>query len=377
MKGLLLCPKKTSFLKFLSAFVLSVGFAFASFTPVSAYTIIDFGNDALSDLRSTYGTTSGVSGQQGTSAQQNLVFTMPYDYTVNNFHFELTEESIPANSIIHFTISYTARKSSNVSGNYVSLKYFGLHLAGGLTILSDSCFEAPYEVAQIAHTFSCSYTAFLPYRSNYISSSLNTRIIGPNDNTSGVVNSEYQTQLVISPISWFTLSTEALSQTDLNNLSNILQSLPSGASKADIQSAVESAIASSGVTDAINNPDWRDEERRELNDTADSAQDSVDSSQNQVDSVSSSLISQVSSFITGLRQVQPSNCIIAFDLFSTSMYGRGPSANSYNVDLCSLTRPPSFDVIDRILLVVWYIGAILMVLNAILSLFREVQGGDE
>lgn len=234
-----------------SVFLLSLfsfGFSLLHFSDVSAFTITDSGNETLDVVYSTYGTSAGLTGQQGSRSGNDLVFTFPYDYTVNNLHLQLENESFTSNSIIHFTITYTVRKAySNISNNYASLKYFGLHLANGATILSDSCFEAPYEVAQIGHSFSCSYTAFVPFTNNYISASLNTRIVGPNDN--GLTYSEYQTQLVISPISWFTLSTEALSQTDLNNLSSILQSLPSGASKADIQSAVESAIGSSGIVD--------------------------------------------------------------------------------------------------------------------------------
>lgn len=202
---------------FLSTLLFSLSFA----SSANAISISNYGNDALSDVRSNFGTTGGVTGQTGTSAQQNLVFTMPYSYTVNNLRLQMTEESFRANSIIHFNIAYTARQANgSIQNNYVSLKYFGLHLAGGVTILHDSCFEAPYEVAMTGHTFECSYTAFVPFTSNYIASSLNTRIVGPND--TNITQSDYQTQLIITPISWITVNPNALTSEDRAWLEDVI-----------------------------------------------------------------------------------------------------------------------------------------------------------
>lgn len=257
----------------------------------NAISVSNYGNDALSDVRSNYGTTAGVTGQTGTSVQQNLVFTMPYSYTVNNLRLQMAEESFRANSIIHFNIAYTARQANGtIQNNYVSLKYFGLHLAGGVTILHDSCFEAPYEVAMTGHTFECSYTAFVPYTSNYIASSLNTRVVGPND--LNITQSDYITQLVITPISWITVNPNALTAEDRAWLESVL---PDSATVGEVEQAIDNA---------------RESEKEEYEEQQEDVDAGADDAGEQADQATSNLIDTAGTIIGAIRDTPASNCNI-------------------------------------------------------------------
>lgn len=292
MKGEKKCTK-LSVILFSQGFflVLSLILSLAKIQNASAISVSDYGNDALHEVRSTYGTTGGVTGQTGTAAQQNLVFTMPYSWTVNNLHLEMTEEWFRANSIVHFNISYTVRMvNGTIVNNYNSLKYFGLHLAGGATILHDSCFSPPYEVAQTGHTFECSYTAFVPYTTRYIASSQNTRIVGPND--SSIDPTAYQTQLVITPISWITVNPNALTEEDRAWLESVL---PDSTTVGEVEQAIENA---------------REDEKEEYEDQQEDVEGGADDAGEEADSATSSLIDTAGNIIETIRDTPATNCVI-------------------------------------------------------------------
>lgn len=312
----------------------------------SAISVSNYGNDALSDVRSNYGTTGGITGQTGTNVQQNLIFTMPYSYTVNNLRLQMAEESFRANSIIHFNIAYTTRQANGtIQNNYVSLKYFGLHLAGGVTILHDSCFEAPYEVAMTGHTFECSYTAFVPYSSNYIASSLNTRIVGPND--TNITQSDYQTQLIITPISWITVNPNALTSEDRAWLESVL---PDSTTVGEVEQALDNA---------------RESEKEEYEDQADENEQTANDESSAAQGSATSLLAVVGQFIGVLTSAQPTNCNLNGNLIPHLPLGQ--------LNLCQNSPPAAITILGSLLLIAFVVPLAYHTVKRMLALIGSFQ----
>lgn len=321
-----------------------------------------------------------------TTAPRWTLTNWPSGGTVN--YLSLTPSTTAPTSpfLFNFTIRYSLI-NNNSNYFYRLLGFTGLNF----TLLNETCFQNVSTVrSDITPNLDLTNDTVCRYTGYYGGSDFERILI-----TSPIVYSQSNgIELSISPMNYITINNSSsggsggLSQSDITFLSQNFQWLSDGQSdnvrvlnqiKALLQAFPTAESQAQATADAVQEvlEEQKNQERQELQDATDSAQDSVDSAQDSVDSASSTLINQVSNFVNGLRQIQPSNCIIPFDLFSTSMYGRGSSAQSYNIDLCSLNRPPSFDVIDKILLVVWYIGATIMVLHAIMSLFNSILGGDD
>lgn len=330
----------------------------------SALSFSDGGDTRPSACQATYGAGTVVTGSLQPYDNDCVISqSATYDRTINIRQLQMTlAKPIEANELINFKITFFIQGNPATTTNGLAPEFYGIiwENDNGFLILNQDCLDSStYNGATSTPTnevVTCTFTGLVTKRLSQLKT-IESVIIQYK-----AVN-DYIWNIYFGPITTRKLNYNGLTDDDRAWLESVL---PDGTSTSDVEQGVSNALESQSEA-----------ERQELEGAQSDSQSDVDSAQDSVDSGTAPLVTQLSDLVNGLRALQPSNCVIPVDLFSSSMYGRGPFARSYNIDLCALPRPPSFDVIDRILLVVWYIAAVVVVLDAIISLFAEIQGGNK
>lgn len=123
--------------------------------------------------------------------------------------------------------------------------------------------------------------------------------------------------------------------------------------------------AEQATTNAVNNPEYIQQEKQDLQDAKDDAEDSADDSQDDVDASTSSLLAVLSNFLGVLTSVTPSNCYLDGSLF--------PHLNLGQLNLCENAPPPAITALGSLLLIAFVIPLVYNTIKMIINLFSEFQ----
>lgn len=159
------------------------------------------------------------------------------------FSFQ-TQQTIPANSLVSFSISYSVDNTLASSGFIADFTYNGVQFEDGRTLLYDSCLGTNLNQAN-KRTFECTYVFYNRYATTLIQTKGGLHIIEPGAN---LANSAQLTIVVGAP-SAVQLTNDGLSSSDRTWLETVIGN--STDSSAVISKLNELKSAQQATTDAI------------------------------------------------------------------------------------------------------------------------------
>lgn len=382
MKG-----KKWVLISVLSFFLSFIGLLGLS-SPVSAFSFgvsRSFGWSNSSDqyIGSTYGSnidiyynpTDGtrryyfVQGISGTTNRSIYLAggTQPSAGTVTSIRL-VPNQDIPANSLIALDI--------RMYGRYSLIS--GFSTSGFTSLISQQCED------NLVHTYHDSSSLDYTFDRN---SDLTCHLLVYT--SSAISNTQYLTfsgQLIeVDPTQSFGLSLNAgsyinmitesgaggssgLTQADKDFLAQQFASIViSGTSdSADIIDKLDEVIQSNQDNiDAINNPEWRDDERQELDDAQDDASDTAYDESAAAQSTATNLLAVVGQFVTTLTNAQPTNCNINGNLIPHLPLG--------NLNLCQNSPPSAITALGSLILIAFVVSMAYHVVKRMLALIGSFQ----
>lgn len=117
----------------------------------------------------------------------------------------------------------------------------------------------------------------------------------------------------------------------------------------------------------------REREKEEFYNNSQNAGNNISDTVSDIIVSKSSLLQVFVSFIQAVTSATPdSSCSIPFDLFSTSAYGVGSSATTYNLDLCSLQVPSVFSIIGTVMVLSITVSISYFSVRLLIKLLRRI-----
>lgn len=258
---------------------------------------------------------------------------------------------VPADSILHFTATFSAYGSQSIS-NY-GFQYTGLDI-GGFTVLSDNCYQlsnAPNIYRQNNQTiasFTCDILAFTNQDVTTSRSKIDDRIFRVVGSTSQT--STLGVQIVFSDFRSRKINFNGLTEDDRTWLESVM---PSGSSTSDIESAIESA---------------RENEKEEYEQQQEEVDSGADDAGEEAEQATSNLINTASSIIEVIRDTPATNCNIRIQ---TNNFDTG------NINLCDKVPQAVRTTISAIIVIPVTLGALHIAYSLVMLYLNTVRKEQE
>lgn len=265
--------------------------------------------------------------------------------------------TIPANSIYTFNLTFTFTNS-------VDVEYFGL-TSGNFSLLHDSCIDRLGTTAALTtlnptNQLSCTYVFYTQSDKTFFDGMDDSRLFYFRDGSDG---SGYSGSVTISAGGYRHINWNGLTADDRAWLESVL---PQGSSVSQVEEGVSNALQ-----------EQKEAERQELQDAQDDAESSANDSGDEAKEQGETFIQIVRDFVDVTVNLHESDCLIDFDLFDHSRFGRGDDAKTYVVNLCPQPKPfiVNFfaDAVLPVVLSVFILRLAVVIIEELYNTWKEYQ----
>ena len=119
------------------------------------------------------------------------------------------------------------------------------------------------------------------------------------------------------------------------------------------------------INNSINDPDWVDEEREELEETQDDAEDTANDAGAQAEATGQSLLAAFTGFVNAVANADATNCTIPGNLGNFNMG---------NLNLCRDNPPALVQTIGSIFMILFFVPLSYATATKLIALFRSFNG---